>query len=209
MFTGIINALGHVVEVSSTNLTIDAPAIDEGLGASIAVDGCCLTVVTRAPAPADLPAAPGHDPSPTTRYTFDVLPETVSHTRIGEYAPGTVVNLEPALRAGEPLGGHMVQGHVDAVGRVRASTAASDDIALDVWLDLPDDVLELCIDRGSITINGTSLTVMELDARGVRVQLIPETQQRTNLAGLADGAAVNLEADVIARYVVRLLALKR
>jgi riboflavin synthase len=209
MFTGIINSLGAIVAVSSTQLEVDAPGIDEELGASIAIDGCCLTVVTRTAAPIDLPPSPRGAPVATFRYTFDVLPETVSHTRVGELEPGSVVNLEPAVRAGQPLGGHMVQGHVDAVGRVRSRAAASDAIALDVWLDLPSSVLELCIDRGSITINGISLTVMELDATGVRVQLIPETQQRTNLGTLEAGAPVNLEADVIARYVARLLARNR
>ena len=208
MFTGIINSLGSVVAVSSTNLTIDAPGVDEELGASIAIDGCCLTVTSHAAAPTDLPLAPGGEPVATTRYTFDILPETVSHTRIGELEPGSPVNLEPALRAGQPLGGHMVQGHVDGVGHLRSRDAASDGIAVDVWVDLPADILALCIDRGSITLNGISLTVMELDGAGVRVQLIPETQQRTNLAGLPAGAQVNLEADVIARYVARLLHLK-
>ncbi|MBC7462385.1 MAG: riboflavin synthase, partial [Thermoleophilia bacterium] len=206
MFTGIIRSLGSVVDVGSTNLTIDAPGVVEELGASIAIDGCCLTVTSHAASPVDLPLAPDGAPVATIRYTFDILPETVSHTRFGELETGSPVNLEPALRAGQPLGGHLVQGHVDGIGNLRSRGAASDDIAVDMWFDLPAEILTLCIDRGSITINGISLTVMEPDATGVRVQLIPETQQRTNPGRVPVGSQVNLEADVIARYVARLLA---
>jgi riboflavin synthase len=205
MFTGIVQSLGTVVELAPHRLVLDAPGIDEALGASVAVDGCCLTVVTSEPAPADLPPHPDADAVATRRLSFDVLPETISHTRLGALAPGASVNLEAALRAGDPLGGHMVQGHVDAVGRVRSTSRDAAGRWLDLVLDVPDTVLPYCIDRGSITVNGTSLTVMELDEQGIRVQLIPETQARTNLGSLAVGDAVNLEADVIARYVARLL----
>jgi riboflavin synthase alpha subunit len=209
MFTGIIASLGVVVDVAPTRLVIDAPGIAEELGASIAIDGCCLTVVSSEAAPVDLPTTPDSEPIATSRVAFDILPETVAHTRIREYVPGTAINLEPAVRAGQPLGGHLVQGHVDAVGTVRRAAVASDGIALDVELDVPPEVLELCIERGSITVNGTSLTIMALDGAGVRLQLIPETQQRTNLGQAVEGGSVNLEADVIARYVARLLAPNR
>lgn len=205
MFTGIVTALGSVVELAPNRLVLDAPGIDEELGASIAVDGCCLTVVTNDPAPADLPPHPGASQVATRRYSFDVLPETLSHTRLGSLATDGSVNLEPAVRAGQPLGGHLVQGHVDAVGTVRTSTVEADGRWLDLELDVPDEVLRLCVDRGSITVNGTSLTVMGVDTGGVRLQLIPETQQRTNLGTISPGDLVNLEADVIARYVDRLL----
>lgn len=205
MFTGIVQSRGVVVALEPNRLVLDAPGIDEPLGASVAVDGCCLTVVTSEPAPADLPPHPGAEPAPTRRLSFDVLPETIAHTRLSSLAPGASVNLEPALRAGDPLGGHMVQGHVDATGTVRSSSGDPDGRWLDLQIDVPDDVLRYCIDRGSITVNGTSLTVMGLDSAGIRLQLIPETQQRTNLGELAVGDLVNLEADVIARYVARLI----
>lgn len=209
MFTGIVTSLGTLVERSPHRIRIDAPGIDEALGASIAVDGCCLTVVHSEPAPDALPAYPGGATLPTTRVAFDVLPETLAHTRLGSLAVGAALNLEPAVRAGQPLGGHLVQGHVDDVGTVRSSERDHDGRWLDLELDVPHAILRLCIERGSITVNGTSLTVMGVDDTGVRVQLIPETQQRTNLAGLRPGERVNLEADVIARYVDRLLGASR
>jgi riboflavin synthase len=209
MFTGIISARGVIVELDTHRLVVDAPGVDEQLGASVAIDGCCLTVVTTEPAPENLAPWPGAEPIATTRIAFDVLPETISHTRLETLAPGASINLEPALRAGQPLGGHLVQGHVDTVGVVRSTTREPDGRWLDLELDVPSDVHAFCIDRGSITVNGTSLTVMGLDETGIRLQLIPETQQRTNLGSLVPGDRVNLEADVIARYVARLLPANR
>ena len=209
MFTGLVQSRGVIVELEPHRLVLDAPGIDEPLGASVAVDGCCLTVVANEPAPSDLPPHPGAEPVATRRLSFDVLPETIAHTRLETLAPGASVNLEPALRAGDALGGHLVQGHVDAVGRVRASAREEQGRWLDLELDVPEEVLRLCVDRGSVTVNGTSLTVMGLDDAGIRLQLIPETQQRTNLGELAVGDRVNLEADVIARYVARLLPTNR
>lgn len=205
MFTGIVKSRGVVVHLEPHRLVLDAPGIDEELGASVAVDGCCLTVVTSEPAPHDLSPYPGADPVATRRLSFDVLPETITHTRLTSLAVGASVNLEAALRAGDPLGGHMVQGHVDATGTVRSSSPDPEGRWLDLELAVPHDVHRYCIDRGSITVNGTSLTVMEVSDDGIRVQLIPETQQRTNLGSLAAGDLVNLEADVIARYVARLI----
>lgn len=205
MFTGIVHSRGTIVTIEPHALVLDAPRIDEQLGASVAVDGCCLTVTSSVPAPVDLAPWPGEEPVATRRLSFDVLPETIAHTRLSTLAPGASVNLEPALRAGEPLGGHLVQGHVDTVGTVRSSNADPEGRWLDLELDVPPSVLDFCIDRGSITVNGTSLTVMGVDSAGIRVQLIPETQRRTNLGGLRPGDQVNLEADVIARYVARLL----
>lgn len=209
MFTGIVASLGTIVELEPHRLVVDAPGIDEALGASVAVDGCCLTVVTSDAAPGDLTPHPGAEPIATRRLSFDVLPETISHTRLSSLEPGASVNLEAALRAGEPLGGHLVQGHVDAVGSVRSTVRESDGRWLDLEIDVPDDVHQYCIDRGSITVNGTSLTVMGLDSTGIRLQLIPETQSRTNLGSMRIGDRVNLEADVIARYVARLLPQNR
>lgn len=209
MFTGIVTSRGTIVELAEHRLVLDAPGIHEQLGASVAVDGCCLTVTETAPAPAHLAPHPGAEPVATSRLAFDILPETISRTRLQALTPGDSVNLEAALRAGDPLGGHMVQGHVDTVGHVRSSQRDPEGRWLDLTLDVPSDVLALCIDRGSITVNGTSLTVMEVDEQGIRVQLIPETQARTNLGTLTAGDPVNLEADVIARYVARLLPANR
>lgn len=205
MFTGIVQSRGTIVELEAHRLVLDAPGIDEPLGASVAVDGCCLTVSATESAPVELAPWPGQAPLSTHRLAFDVLPETIRHTRLSSLAPGSSVNLEPALRAGEPLGGHLVQGHVDTVGTVRGSNAEPEGRWLDLELDVPPSVLDFCIERGSITVNGTSLTVMGVDDAGVRLQLIPETQRRTNLGSLRSGDLVNLEADVIARYVARLL----
>lgn len=190
MFTGIITALGTVVDTRPTRLTLNAPGCErESLGASIAVNGCCLTIVARRGDELD----------------FDLLPETYSHTNLGDLAVGDVVNLEPALRAGDALGGHWVQGHVDATGTVVSAATAADGSALDITLALPDDIRRYCLDRGSLTVNGVSLTVMEILETGVRIQLIPETQQRTNLGLVQPEQRVNLEADILARYVEQLL----
>lgn len=209
MFTGIIRSIGVVVAIEPHRLVIDAPGIDEQLGASISVDGCCLTVVESMEAPVQLSPEDGARPVPTRRYRFDLLPETIERTRLASLDHGDHVNLEPAVRAGEPLGGHLVQGHVDAVGSVRSVNADPGNRWHDVWIDVPDDLLRCSIERGSITINGISLTIMELDDRGVRVQLIPETLRRTNIGSCAVGGAVNVEADVIGRYVARMLGPSR
>lgn len=210
MFTGIVVSLGRIVDLQPHRLVLDAPGIHEQPGESVAVDGCCLTIVTTEPAPVDLqPRLDDTATTSTSRLLFDILPETLSHTRLAALEPRALVNLEPAVRAGQPLGGHLVQGHVDSVGAVRSAVRDADGRWIDLEIDVPDDVLRLCIDRGSITVNGTSLTVMGVDAAGVRVQLIPETQHRTNLGSLAPGDLVNLEADVIARYVARLLPTTR
>lgn len=206
MFTGIVSSRGTIVELRPERLVLDAPGLDEQLGASVAVDGCCLTITSTERAPADLRPHPRAVSAETVRLAFDLLPETIARTRLASLAVGDNVNLEPAVRAGQPLGGHLVQGHVDDVGRVRSADRGPDGHWLDLVLDVPEDVLRLCIDRGSVTVNGVSLTVMGLDPAGIRLQLIPETQARTNLGSLAVGDPVNLEADVIARYVARLLA---
>jgi riboflavin synthase len=198
MFTGIIQTMGTVRATSEFGVVINCPGCgDEPDGASIAVNGCCLTVAGR----------DGDDIS------FDVLPETLAHTNIGDLAVGAGVNLEPALRAGDALGGHWVQGHVDATGTVEEVDAREE--AQDVWLDVPAEVGRYCIERGSLTVNGVSLTIMEQrDAEGgdgaarIRVQLIPETRARTNLGALRAGVRVNLEADILARYVERMLVLR-
>ena len=129
--------------------------------------------------------------------------ETLRRTTLGRLAVGDPINLEPSLRVGDALGGHFVFGHVDALGTVRS--ALRTDGACELWIDLPDELLRLCAPRGSIAIEGTSLTIAGVDERGARAMIIPHTLEVTTLAKLRPGDAVNVEADMLARYVARLL----
>src|SRR5262249_49511258 len=129
---------------------------------------------------------------------FDVVDETIVRTTFGELKAGDRVNLEPALRAGEPLGGHLMQGHVDGRGRVRSTGDP-------VWIDAPPELPRYAVEKGSIAVNGVSLTVAALDDAGFAVALVPHTLEVTTLGALAPGDAVNLEVDVLAKYVERLL----
>jgi riboflavin synthase len=182
VFTGIVRELGRVVAFDGVRLLVDAPQTSADVGDSIAVDGVCLTVVE-------------HDGN---RFAFDVVAETLSRTTLGALTAGEPVNVEPALRAGEPLGGHIVQGHVDGVGRVRSISPQP------VWVDAPPDVLRYCVEKGSITVDGVSLTVAALDDAGFAVALVPHTLAATTLGAAKTGDAVNLEVDVLAKYVERL-----
>lgn len=155
-------------------------------GASVSVSGCCLTVSR----------------CESETLSFDLMPETLAHTTLGELQPGDAVNLEPALRLGDPLGGHWVQGHVDAIGRISRVTPAGN--AVDIEIEAPESVLRYCVERGSIAVDGVSLTVMGLDDGHVRVSLIPETRSRSTLGDAQAGTSVNLETDILARYVERL-----
>ena len=194
MFTGIVRERGRVLAATGDDdarrLVLDPRSLADAaaIGDSVSVDGVCLTV-------ADVDGG---------RLAFDAVPETLERSTLGRLEPGDEVNLEPALRAGEPLGGHIVQGHVDAVGTVRATTAEGEGRRL--WIDAPPDVLRLCVEKGSIAVHGVSLTVAELDGQGFAVALVPHTLATTTLGSLAAGAAVNLEADVLAKHVERLLA---
>jgi riboflavin synthase len=179
VFTGIVQELGRVRSFRGGRLVVERGSVDAAIGDSVSVNGVCLTVVERA---ADTLA-------------FDVVPETTSRAR----PFGDAVNLEAALRAGDPMGGHVVQGHVDGVGAVRSV----DDEG--IWVDPPDELLAYVVEKGSIAIDGVSLTVAELDDAGFRVALIPHTRAVTTLGSLAAGDTVNLEADVLAKYVERLL----
>ena len=193
MFTGIVREVGRVSDVDGGDgglrLTVDAPATAPGLavGGSVAIDGVCLTAETVT---GDM-------------LTFHAVPETLQRTSLGRLRPGDAVNLEPALRAGEPLGGHVVQGHVDGVGRVRSVTPAGEGVRLVV--EAPPSILRYCVEKGSITVDGVSLTVAALDADAFSVALVPHTLQATTLGSLAPGDEVNLEVDVLAKYVERLL----
>jgi riboflavin synthase len=194
VFTGIVRERGRVLVADgdgrAVRLELDAPttAADAAVGDSISIAGCCLTVVA-----VDGP-----------RLAFDAVPETLSRTTLGDLEPGHSVNLEPALRAGDPLGGHYVQGHVDGVGRVRS--ADQDDEETRVWIEASDELLRYCVEKGSITVDGVSLTVAEVTPEAFAVALIPHTLQVTTLSDLAPGDSVNLEVDVLAKYVERLVA---
>jgi riboflavin synthase len=192
MFTGIVRERGHVVSAvrngGGVRLRIEAAEIAAGahLGDSIAVAGCCLTVASAEDGALE----------------FDAVPETIARTNLGGLEPGSEVNLEPALRAGEPLGGHFVQGHVDGLGRVLALATEGDGARL--RLDLPPDLLRYCVEKGSLTVDGVALTAAALFDEGVEIALVPFTLERTTLSSLQPGAEVNVEVDVLAKYAERL-----
>src|SRR5436305_2663034 len=190
MFTGIVRELGTVVSFDGSRLVVAAAetATSAAVGDSVAVAGVCLTVVE---------AAEG-------QLAFDVVPETLARTALRRLEPGRRVNLEPSLRVGDRLGGHVVQGHVDAVGRVRSVTPEGDGCR--VWVDAPDAVVRYCIEKGSIAVEGVSLTGAAFDDEGFEVALIPHTLAVTTLGSLVRGDEVNLEADVLGKVVERLVA---
>jgi len=190
MFTGIVRELGTVASFDGTRLVVAAAETTAGaaVGDSVAVAGVCLTVVD---------AAGG-------QLAFDVVPETLSRTALGGLETGSNVNLEPSLRVGDQLGGHVVQGHVDAVGRVRS--VAPEEDSRRVWIDAPETIVRYCIEKGSIAVDGVSLTVAAFDDDGFEVALIPHTLAVTTLGVREPGDRVNLEVDVLAKYVDRLLA---
>ena len=192
MFTGIIREVGSVEGVERTpdgaRLRVRAELAGQlAEGDSVAVSGACLTVVV----------------ADATAFEADVMNQTLSLTTLGSLEPGARVNLEPALRAGEPLGGHLVQGHVDGTAAVTATV--DDGFARRVQLRLPDPLHRYVAEHGSVTVDGVSLTVAELAPEGAEVSLIPETLERTTLGELADGSEVNLEVDIVARYAERLM----
>jgi riboflavin synthase len=180
MFTGIVRERGRVVSFGDGRLLVESrlePAPERG--DSVSVDGVCLTVVEQ----------------DDGRLAFDVVPETLARAK----AFGAEVNLEPALRAGDALGGHYVQGHVDGVGRVRAAGDGR------LAIEAPPAVLRYCVEKGSVTVDGVSLTIAALGEESFEVALVPHTLAATTLGSLEPGDPVNLEADVLAKYVERLL----
>ena len=202
MFTGIIEELGTVESLErlsdAVRLTVRAETVLEGtaLGDSIAVNGVCLTVVSTA----------SSDGTTTDLWTADVMAETLAKTGLGGLGPGDRVNLEWAVTVGARLGGHLVQGHVDAVGHVvRRQPGEHWDV---VTISMPRDLAPYLVDKGSITVDGVSLTVVEAGDEAFTVSLIPETLRRTTLGHRAPGDAVNLEVDVIGKYIARQLALR-
>jgi riboflavin synthase len=194
MFTGLISDVGAVERVAprqgGARLTLRPRAMkveELALGESVACSGCCLTVAERGGG----------------LVSFDAVPETLSRTTISAWRPGTLVNLERALALGDRLGGHIVAGHVDGVGEVLARVPEGQGARLTV--SLPAALAPLVAEKGSIAIDGISLTVARAHRDRFEVALIPETLARTTLGAAAPGARVNLEADVVARHVARLV----
>ncbi len=192
MFTGLVAATGGVSAVERTDdgvrLRIEAEiAAELSAGDSVAVDGVCLTAV-------DADGA---------GFAAEVMEETLRHSALGALEPGARVNLELPLRASDRLGGHIVQGHVDGVGEVEAVT--EEGFARVVRVAAPPEVLRYVVDRGSVALAGVSLTVSDVDGETLSVALIPETRERTTLGALAPGDRVNVEVDVLAKHVQKLV----
>lgn len=193
MFTGLVESTGTVLRLESlgeqARLTLALPfAAELALGDSVAVNGCCLTVseITREGS------------------RFDLLAQTLRVTSLGELAAGSLVNLERAMMVGDRFGGHFVQGHVDGSGKITRLEPSGQDHFLAV--SLPPEIHRLCIDKGSITIDGISLTIAELTADGAVFWITPHTWDHTHLHAARCGQAVNLEVDMLAKYVDKLLA---
>lgn len=189
MFTGIVEEVGRVRSVGNGHMEISAEKVTEGtaIGDSIAVNGVCLTVTAF------------------TRggFTADVMPVTLAHSSLGSLRAGDGVNLERALTLSSRLGGHIVSGHIDGVGRVNSVEAKEN--ARILHIDAAPTLLRYIVPRGSVAIDGVSLTVAEVDDKGFSVSLIPHTRQATALDGKKAGAPVNIENDVIGKYVDKLL----
>jgi riboflavin synthase len=189
VFTGLVQEVGTVTSFDGCRLTIEAPQTAPSVreGDSVAIDGVCLTVVA----------------CDESSLSFDAVPETLARTALSTLGGGSRVNLEGALRAGDALGGHYVQGHVDGVGTVRSVEPEGEGRRM--AFDAPPELLRYVVEKGSIAVQGTSLTVAAVDEHGFDVALIPHTLAVTTLGALEPGARVNLEADVLAKYVEKLL----
>jgi riboflavin synthase len=194
VFTGIVREVGHVEAVErrggGSRLRVRAPgaAAQAGVGDSVAVNGVCLTAVAVE----------------DDALAFDAVPETLGRSSLGRLAPGARVNVEPALRAGDPLGGHFVQGHVDGIGRVRSLAPEGDGKRL--VLSVPPELERLCVEKGSIAVEGVSLTIAAVAPGELEIALVPHTLAASTLGDLRPGDPVNVEADVLAKHVERLLA---
>ncbi|HUS38064.1 MAG: riboflavin synthase [Pirellulales bacterium] len=191
MFTGLVQALGEVVTATAdghgTCLVIQSPTTADGvaIGDSIAVNGCCLTVV-------------GVD---GVRLTFDAGPETLSRTNLGGVSTGSHVNLETSLRAGDLLGGHFVTGHIDAVGKLSSRQDLGEWSTL--VFTVPAELTSQMVSKGSVAVDGVSLTLVDVEAEAFSVQLIPHTLSVTTLGRLAVGDSVNIETDLLAKYAAK------
>lgn len=186
MFTGIVEELGSVAALEGSRLRLQGPAVlsDVELGASIAVNGCCLTVVAW--------------DSAAGWFDVDVTQESFDRTQLGDLRPGDPVNLERPVRLSDRLGGHLVQGHVDAVGVIV-------DPAPDLKVKVPEGLHRYLVEKGSVTVDGVSLTVVDPAPDGFTVALIPHTMEVTTLGRKGAGDRVNIEVDVMAKYAESLL----
>lgn len=194
MFTGIIEATGHIETIQpvagDVRLKVGVGKLDMSdvaLGDSIATNGVCLTVVEYS----------------DSHFCADVSSETIKRTGFRDYQAGQVVNLEKALQASSRLGGHIVSGHVDGVGQV--VSIEQDARAVEIWIKAPDELAKYIAEKGSITVDGVSLTINAIDGAKFRLTLVPHTMKETVIGSYVVGANVNLEVDVIARYLERLL----
>jgi riboflavin synthase len=189
MFTGLVTATGTLAALDSGGLSVTSGLASElAKGDSVSVNGVCLTA-TRV-------RADGFD--------ADVMPETLRRTALGRLAPGDSVNLEPALRASDRMGGHLVQGHVDDTGVLESVT--EEGFSRRLRIDAPPAVLRYVVEKGSIAVDGVSLTVAEVDDEAFTVALIPETLERTTLGAALPGRRLNLEVDLVAKYVEKLVS---
>jgi riboflavin synthase len=196
VFTGLVQEVGTVLSISRSNggarIEVGTPlAAHLAQGDSVLVNGVCLTAT-----------GPAKD-----TFGADLGPETLRRSTLGSLTDGDSVNLELALRAQDRLGGHIVQGHVDAVAEVRS--ASEEGGALEVWLSVPEELMRYVVEKGSVTVDGVSLTVAGVDERGFGVSLIPETLARTTFGDAKPGRRVNLEVDVLAKYVEKLVSHNR
>ena len=192
MFTGLVEALGNVISLESlgdqARLVLDLPFAGElALGDSVAINGCCLTV-------AEFTSA---------GVAFDLLAQTLRVTSLGRLGTGSVVNLERAMMVGDRFGGHFVQGHVDSIGKISRLERSGQDHIIDV--SLPAEIYRLCIDKGSLTLDGISLTIAELTADAATFWITPHTWDHTHLQVAQLGQSMNLEVDMLAKYVDKLL----
>ena len=192
MFTGLVQGVGSVAGIERSDdgarITIATPLVPElNAGDSIAINGVCLTAVDLA----------------GDSFVADAMNETLARSSLGDLASGSSVNLELPLRATDRLGGHVVQGHVDGVGEVLDQH--DDGFARRIRIGAPAEVVRYVVEKGSIAVDGVSLTVTEVDDRSFTVSLIPETLERTTLGGIGAGRRVNLEVDVLAKYVEKLM----
>jgi riboflavin synthase len=193
VFTGIVRERGRIAAVEgdggARRLDVDAPATAAQLavGDSVSIGGCCLTATAVS----------------NGQFSVTAVPESLSRTTLARLAPGDEVNLETATRAGEPLGGHYVQGHVDGIGTV--ISVEPEEEGTRVRIEAAPALLRYCVEKGSIAVDGVSLTITALRAGAFEVALVPHTLDQTTLGGLEPGIEVNLEVDILAKYVEKLL----
>ena len=193
MFTGIVEEVGAVAEVRPGGLTIRASRVLEGLGLgdSVSVNGACLTATELGPG----------------SFSVDVVPETLRRTNLGSLSEGSPVNLERGIRAGGRLDGHIVQGHVDGTGRIESIRKDGD--AVIVFIEAGPSIMRYVVEKGFIAVDGVSLTIVGCDEERFSVTIIPHTRERTILGARQPGDGVNLEVDILAKYVEHLVSRRR